>query len=329
MDDLGRIAQDDGPAPVVRIKYTAEFGAAMDRFRALVVAGECSARGLEVTEAAINCNAANYTAWAYRRRCLAALDERATWEAELGWSAEQVRDNPKNYQVWFHRRRIVEHLDAADAAELQFVAECLLDDLKNYHAWGYRQWLLKANGGLWADELAYTAALIADDPYNNSAWNQRHFALAQSAALASEDAAANAAAGAEELDFARRELRRGAENESPYAFMRAVADALAEGQPAGGGPLGALLVEACRQTLRDHADCAPAAGALVDALARVGGSEALGEATSLCHRLATRLDPIRSQYWALREAQVGAAAVAMGASAAADAARGVTNVAAS
>ena len=63
----------------------------------------CSA--LALTADVIEQNSANYTAWAYRRRCLVALQCSLTDELEF---AERIAvDTPKNYQLWHHRRAIV------------------------------------------------------------------------------------------------------------------------------------------------------------------------------------------------------------------------------
>ncbi|KAG8460767.1 hypothetical protein KFE25_010822 [Diacronema lutheri] len=292
-DDLAPVAQDDGPAPVVRIKYTPEFEEAMGRFRAILLRGEVGERALAVTGEVIDLNAANYTAWAYRRRCLEALGSRETWARELEWSADVTRDNQKNYQVWFHRRRCVEAVGAGDASELAFVAECLDADGKNYHAWGYRQWLI-GRFGLWADELDFAAALLADDPYNNSAWNERFFVLRGTRAL--NDPAAVSA----ELDFAARELRRDANNVAPWSYMKGLVDAGPEPDAAA-----AWLCARCRELLVAHPGCAPAAAALVDMLDRPGAREAAAaEAAVMCIALATKWDTVRSKYWAMRHAQL-------------------------
>ncbi len=70
----------------------------MDYFRAMLNKDERSERSLALTEEVIKLNAANYTAWHFRRLCLAALN------AELAEEMEYVDSigpkNPKNYQLW-------------------------------------------------------------------------------------------------------------------------------------------------------------------------------------------------------------------------------------
>ena len=63
--DVEPIAQDDGPNPVVAIKYSARFIDIMGYFRAIVALNEQSQRALELTADAIDANGANYTAWHY------------------------------------------------------------------------------------------------------------------------------------------------------------------------------------------------------------------------------------------------------------------------
>jgi len=103
-----QIPQNDGPYPVVSIRYTSEFSATMDLFRAVLASGELSSRALKLTAEVVEANPANYTGWAYRRRCLEALG--SDLHVELRFTEATAYDNPKNYQIWFHRRAIVERL---------------------------------------------------------------------------------------------------------------------------------------------------------------------------------------------------------------------------
>lgn len=187
--------------------YPAHFSDVMDLFRGVVRLRELSARTLLLTEAVIDCNSANYSAWHYRRLCLASLH--SDLRAELAWSAEVARDTPKNYQIWHHRRSLLETLNEVSTdlctSELALTAEVLEEDGKNYHAWTHRQWCLKfftrslpvvvaaageesaaaaaasnvssprPNAGIFEQEIAYVDSLLQADVRNNSAWNQRFF----------------------------------------------------------------------------------------------------------------------------------------------------------
>ena len=194
--DLTPIEQDDGPVPVVQIAYSQAFTIVMGYFRRVLVNEEYSERALHLSAEVIDHNAANYTAWQYRRRCVAEMhkndpeEERlAAWREELKYCSEQCMNNAKNYQVWFHRRACIAALGDA-TGELDFIAAVLDDDAKNYHAWGHRQWVLKTFN-LWATELAYVDELLSADVRNNSAWNQRYFVLQASADLNSPDLVAS------------------------------------------------------------------------------------------------------------------------------------------
>ena len=73
LSDIKPIPQDDGPDPVCSIAYTTEFTQAFDYIRALLKADERSERALKLTTSCLKLNAANYTVWHFRRRCLIAL----------------------------------------------------------------------------------------------------------------------------------------------------------------------------------------------------------------------------------------------------------------
>lgn len=95
--DLTPIPQDDGPNPVVAINYNDDYREVMDLFRAVIAADERSQRALDLTAEVIELNAANYTAWQFRRRCLEALG--SDLYQELRYIEEKAYDTPKNYQV--------------------------------------------------------------------------------------------------------------------------------------------------------------------------------------------------------------------------------------
>ena len=72
-----------------------------------VTAVLCSA--LALTADVIEQNSANYTAWAYRRRCLLALH--CSLSDELQFAERIAFHTPKNYQLWHHRRAILHIVD--------------------------------------------------------------------------------------------------------------------------------------------------------------------------------------------------------------------------
>ena len=216
-EDLVPVEQDDGPSPVVAIRYRQEYVEAMNLFRAVLVANEMSQRALELTAEAVDMNPANYTAWEFRRRCLKALG--SDLHAELRFTEETAYDNPKNYQIWFHRRAVVELL-GDPAAELAFINNVLTEDMKNYHAWTYRQWVLMTFGdshGLWAGELESVHHMLQLDHYNNSAWNQRWFTVSNIHRASWPLPAADVR---RELDYAFAWLEKDIHNESPWTYIR-------------------------------------------------------------------------------------------------------------
>jgi len=258
--DVTPLKQDDGESqgctPVVPINYPAHYSDVMDIFRAVVASGELSPRVLLLSEAVIDCNSANYSAWHLRRQCLERLQ--SDLRAELEWVATVALDTPKNYQLWHHRRCLLERMDERGAAtaheELQLTADVLDMDSKNYHAWSHRQWCLNffsrpsaaagasAGGAPALDvfglELRYVAELLDADVRNNSAWNQRFFVrtrapqFVDATAAATTDSTAQGSADStprahpmsaavlhEELAFTAVKLLLAPHNESPWNFL--------------------------------------------------------------------------------------------------------------
>jgi protein farnesyltransferase/geranylgeranyltransferase type-1 subunit alpha len=70
----------------------------MDYFRAILNLDERSSRALALTEEVIVLNAANYTAWHFRRLCLEAL--KSDLKKEMAYVDRIANRNPKNYQLW-------------------------------------------------------------------------------------------------------------------------------------------------------------------------------------------------------------------------------------
>ena len=61
----------------------------------------------------IDLNSADYTAWAWRWKCILALGQ--DLEAEVPFMNHVATTNPKNYQLWNHRRRFAFKRGAAQA----------------------------------------------------------------------------------------------------------------------------------------------------------------------------------------------------------------------
>jgi hypothetical protein len=257
--DVVPLPQNDPPAAPVAIAYSPRFVATMDVLRALIAADELSERSLRVTRAAIRENAADYTAWRFRRRVLDRLDgvESSSgngggsggggggthWRREFAFTEAVAEESPKNYQLWHHRRAAVERVPSEAAAELAFTAAVLSEDAKNYHVWAHRQWVV-SHFDLWGEtELAFTATLIRADPRNNSALCHRLYALRGLAARdrgAPDNAASSCSSGisravggnavalapevcAAEADFALPFASAAPGNEAIWSYLCAIA----------------------------------------------------------------------------------------------------------
>ena len=306
------LMSDAGPgSTVVAIDYSEDDAETLAYFRAVVAAGETSARALQLTEEVILANPAHYTAWEWRWRCLAAAG--SDLDVEEPFLRRCTAENPKNYQLWNYRRRLALARGPSSCAqqEMEAAAATLAVDSKNYHAWAHRQALVAA-WGLWEAELAFTEAALADDVRNNSAWNQRFFILTR---RHSTRPSADAADGAyqlplfaevaqDELHCVGEALRRAPDNGSTWAYLRGLLTL-----PGG---LNALLSDEripdlCCKALQQLPSCSPAL-AMLSEVYRKRAAVALREdhpvaaSSSKSHAdaVATALevaDPLRRQYW--------------------------------
>jgi protein farnesyltransferase/geranylgeranyltransferase type-1 subunit alpha len=320
--DVTPIAQDDGPNPIVPISYSRFFIEVMGYFRAILKSNEISARALQLTHDVILQNAANYTAWIYRRRCLFELGSDLV--AELQFCTEMAENSPKNYQLWHHRRELVDRLnDPGD--ELKITREILKKDAKNYHVWAHRQWVLR-RFSIWNEELAYVNELLNEDIRNNSAWSHRWLSVCHGAPLpgqASEtqpDGTSDNKTDAKEakssdtravevappLDgwtpeliereicFADTALGHDVTNDSPWRYLEGLMTL-----PCFGETERKRLEDICRRYRESDANCPHPASLLVELLPTSGKDEAV----ALCTELATSLDTVRATYWQFRAAQ--------------------------
>ncbi|CAD7955935.1 unnamed protein product [Amoebophrya sp. A120] len=131
--DVEPLPQDDPENSLVVIDYEPIFAEIHAYFRAFYTNQEYSARGLRLSAEVIECNAANYTAWWYRRKCLEKLQKESEsrtgktnngaandevvlaepnlYEQELHeFCREWLERSTKNYQVWYHRKWLIEKL---------------------------------------------------------------------------------------------------------------------------------------------------------------------------------------------------------------------------
>ncbi|EED94535.1 RAB geranylgeranyl transferase [Thalassiosira pseudonana CCMP1335] len=320
--DITPIPQSTTPEPpVCSIAYTPEFSQAHDYLRALLAIDEQSERAFHLTTVCLKMNAANYTVWHYRRRCLAATttpstvdDERI--EEDLQFADDLGGTNPKNYQLWYHRRALLEFRLGAAKKELDYVDKILDDDSKNYHAWSHRQWIIRTinNPQLWSSEIEYSHSKILSDPRNNSAWNQRWFATHEGQIASTNASAHYALCGAKIDPF----------NESPWRYLIGVLVEQWRSVHRGGSTKEEIAnvttlyreyiteVRGMKQSWDENrpsddcpdGPCVSLMSALVDLLeVFTEEKEMLTEAQTLCGELMLE-DPVRRKYWRKRQTMV-------------------------
>jgi len=208
--DITPTPQDDGENPICAIQYSDSFKEIMGYFRTILKIGELSERALQLTSLVVEENAANYTGWWYRRKCLSALS--SDLGTELIFTSEIGGSNPKNYQIWYHRRALLFSLlgSASDAKyELKYIDTVLVDDCKNYHAWSHRQHIVRTFG-LWEGEREWVEGVVARDGRNNSGWSYRWFVVfgkGDKVSLKSE------------VDYTLKQCSLDIHNESPFKYL--------------------------------------------------------------------------------------------------------------
>lgn len=279
--DVVPLPVDETGPQLAAIMYTDEYRRVFGLLRALMDRAEYLARALALTAAAIDLNAAHYTAWQYRFH-IVVRTQRDVLE-ELDWCEQVATENLKNYQIWNYRQLVLQHgLDHGVAVgahrELPLMAAVLDEDEKNYHVWLYRKWVVRTFG-LFHDpaEWAFVDLMLERDVWNNLAWNHRFF-LAVEGGLAIPAGRAVA-----EVDYIKRHMAHAPQNPLVWNY--------AEG-----------VCRAASLPLSTFADVAAQYGnpSSVESVAAVAWAARLApvdEANRLYTLLATEVDPVRRGYW--------------------------------
>lgn len=282
--DIVPVTQEEGGKPVVSIMYSPEYSTTMDYFRAIAAKGELSERAIALTTDCIGMNAANYTVWHYRRKCLKHLS--CNVADELKFVEKLATKHPKNYQIWFHRRAVVEltkHTDEED----RFVRKALMIDSKNYHAWGHRQWYAEYAQVL-DTELAFVEDMLQADIRNNSAWNYRHFVVTKTTGFDAPGIRER------EIEFTLTKIRRAPNNESPWNYLRGI---MLGNVPYSQHPnIMTALEEMRKQGVPSPFIEEQTLLIYMQELSN-GASSRRADCIALLEALATKYDTIRSNYW--------------------------------
>lgn len=263
-------------------------------------------------EIIVSLNAAHYTVWHWRWKCLLALTEnlkgaelQGFFDKELALVHAVAIENPKNYQLWNHRRKLALFRGATCARdELDFTAACIAHDAKNYHAWAHRQAILKHYDvhDLWLEEITFVEQMIEDDIYNNSAWSQR--------VLVMEHTRKNDPCVYDsEFAYVADKLKVSPRNESAWNYLRGLA-----------GKYSCLATdkrveEMSISILSAQPNCVPAVSLLADiysdracVLLHVADKY---EASRKCARIASQIfdtlkiaDPMRIRFYTFRKGQL-------------------------
>jgi len=296
-NDIDPVPQDDGPfGGVCCIAYTDRFRETMDYFRAIIKKEEKSERALQLVGEVITANAANYTAWYYRRKILEEL--KSDVKKELEWTTNIALANPKNYQIWYHRRVLIERTKDA-TAELQFTKQMILADNKNYHAWAHRQWAMIAFD-LWEGELEFVSELLKIDLRNNSAWNQRHFVLLhrrQQVERKEKKEEELEKIDEEEAQFAWSFIGKSPNNQCGWNFLKGLYKGKKYKDIKG-------LKEKCLEFKERIPTCPHVVSLLIDIYKEENTTESLQTAIQFCDLLANSLAQIQSKYLNHKKSQL-------------------------
>jgi protein farnesyltransferase/geranylgeranyltransferase type-1 subunit alpha len=226
----------------------------------------------------------------YRARTLSEL--KASLHDEIAWLNPTALRHLKNYQIWHHRQTIIDGI-GSPKGEPEFISTMLEQDSKNYHVWSYRQWLVK-RFALFddEDELQWTEGMIDADVRNNSAWNHRWFLVVGG----KDGQAIPEAIVTREMEYAKREIRKAPQNQSPWNYLKGIARQAK------------LPISSLKEFAHEFADLQRPddniySSHALDLLADIYAEEESGkeDAKMALHLLATKYDPIRAHYWNYRK----------------------------
>merc|ERR1719401_958083 len=266
--DVTPIKQNDGPLPLVSIRYPPGFEEVHDYFRAVQFANEYTERALALTADVIEHNSANYTAWYYRRWLIAEL--LAQFEAEGG-------EDAKSRSQELGRSELEYHMDVMTVN----------DDFKNYNGWSHRQFVVQ-RFGLWDCEIKFCEGLLSDDIRNNSAWNHRYTVVRHSQWPLTDETRSR------EITYVTNAIRRCANNESAWNYLAAF---FGEGEGCRPWDSSPLLETLCFDVLAEAQEKETSCRFANETLARI--FEAKGEKTKAeeQYRILKDVDKIRANYW--------------------------------
>eukprot|EP00038_Savillea_parva_P020712 m.32213 g.32213 ORF g.32213 m.32213 type:complete len:308 (-) comp4871_c0_seq1:20-943(-) len=292
--DITPVPQDDGPNPACPIAYAPEYVDCMDYFRAVYRAEEVSERALKLTEDVIDLNAANYTAWQYRRKLLRAL--KYNLQEEMEYITTMIEENIKNYQVWYHRRCVVEMLGDG-SNELAFTEAILEQDAKNYHCWQHRHWAMERFNLFKSKQecgLDFVDRLLVEDVRNNSAWNHRYFVIQNTTGFTPDVVA-------DEVAYALETVGKVAENESAWNYIKGISSHVDRGLLAFPHIKEVALLSVPHARCHVHALATLLDICVLEANDKNGA--AASQAGDLCDTLIQK-DEVRASYWRWRKTQL-------------------------
>jgi protein farnesyltransferase/geranylgeranyltransferase type-1 subunit alpha len=186
---------DDPREAFVSIDVSPKFKETHSKLYDLIASETYHADGFSISTQVIALNAANYTAWQYRRFYIGSLNPIPSelLHAEFDFCNKLIHKSPKNYQVWQHRKWLSEKLmlslteinDRHEFYKSEFsVLDGFLDeDSKNMNVFGQRVFLVELASNepfiedLYDDDVMATRKLILSDVRNNSAFSHRNFLL--------------------------------------------------------------------------------------------------------------------------------------------------------